>query len=222
MKRLFLLILSAALMFGFLPASAFAMEANDKGFDEFLKEIQWEKSAYIDYLESKGYSLEDFESAEELGLPITEETLQSVLTDFEMSRSELNSLLIENGDIEEGQDVLDTEWYLFIEELSDGINFYVNGGTAITDDNLQELLEYYEFESKEELESFLNEQGDSIENYEFIEDLEYALDDYIYGYGDEYDIEVDIEGMFTELGLTLEELERLEAHLETLDRKSVV
>lgn len=218
MKRLFLLILSAALMFGFLPASAFAMDANDKGFEEFLKEIQWEKSAYIDYLESKGYSLEDdFESADELGLPITEETIQSVLTDFELSRSELNALLIENGDIEKGQDVLDTEWYLFIEELSDGINFYMNGGTAITDDNLQELLEYYEFESKEELESFLNEQGDSIENYEFIEDLEYALDDYIYGYGDEYDIEVDIEGMFTELGLTLEELERLEAHLETLD-----
>ena len=217
MKRLFLLILSAALMFGFLPASAFAMEADDKGFDEFLKEIQWEKSAYIDYLESKDYSLENFESADDLGLPITEETIQSVLTEFELSRSELNALLVENGDIEEGQDVLDTDWYLFTEDLSDGINFYLNGGTKITDENLQELIEYYEFESKEELESFLNEQGDTIENYEFIEDLEYAVDDYIYGYDEEYDIEVDIEGMFTELGLTLEELERLEAHLMTLD-----
>ena len=215
MKRLFLMILSAALMFGFLPASTLAMEANDKGFDEFLKEIQWEKTVYIDYLESKGYSLDDFESADDLGLPITEETLQSVLTDFELSRSELNALLVENGDIEQGQDVLDTEWYLFVEELSPAINFYLNGGTPITEENLQQFIEDYGFESEEELENFLNENGDSVNNYEFIEDLEYAVDNYIYE--TQLGIEFDIEGMFTELGLTLEELERLEAHLETLD-----
>ena len=217
MKRLFLLILSAALMFGFLPASALAMEADNKEFDAFLQEIQWEKLAYIEYLESKGYILDDFESADELGLPITEETIQPVLAQFELSRSELNALFVENGELEQGQDVLEAEWYLFIDELTEGINFYLNGGTAITDENLQELLEYYEFESREELESFLNEYGDTIDNYEFIEDLEYALDDYIYSFDEDYDIEVGIEGLFEELGLTSEELDRLEAHLETLD-----
>jgi LPXTG-site transpeptidase (sortase) family protein len=86
-------------------------------------------------------------------------------------------------------------------------------GTPIDDNNLQQLLEEYGFDSEEALEQFLNENNDTIENYEYIEDLEFAVDFYVNS--DEYLDE--ISNLFTDFGLTEEELEKLFAHLETLD-----
>ncbi|PLR69088.1 processed acidic surface protein [Bacillus sp. UMB0893] len=215
MKRLLSLVLAVALLFGILPLSAFAIESNDPDFEMFLDEMNWDKQEYIEYLESKEWYLEDFESVDEMGTPLSEESVQSVMHDFEMSREELNELLIENGDIEDGQDVLDGTFIIFEEELSEFVDYYLNGweGTPIDDENLQELLEYYEFETREELENFLNENDDSINNYEFIEDLDSAVDMYVNGgeYADE------ISSLFTELGLTEEELEKLFDHLMTVD-----
>ncbi|QNG59453.1 processed acidic surface protein [Bacillus sp. PAMC26568] len=215
MKRLLSLVLAVALLFGILPLSAFAIESNDPDFEMFLDEMNWDKQEYIKYLESKEWYLEDFESVDEMGTPLSEESVQSVMQDFEMSREELNELLIENGDIEDGQDVLDGTFIIFEEELSEFVDYYLNGweGTPIDDENLQELLEYYEFETREELENFLNENDDSINNYEFIEDLDSAVDMYVNGgeYADE------ISSLFTELGLTEEELEKLFDHLMTVD-----
>ncbi|WP_191562209.1 processed acidic surface protein [Metabacillus idriensis] len=215
MKRLLSLVLAVALLFGILPLSAFAIESNDPDFEMFLDEMNWDKQEYIEYLESKEWYLEDFESVDEMGTPLSEESVQSVMQDFEMSREELNELLIENGDIEDGQDVLDGTFIIFEEELSEFVDYYLNGwkGTPIDDENLQELLEYYEFETREELENFLNENDDSINNYEFIEDLDSAVDMYVNGgeYADE------ISSLFTELGLTEEELEKLFDHLMTVD-----
>lgn len=215
MKHLLSLVLAVALLFGILPLSAFAIESNDPDFEMFLDEMNWDKQEYIEYLESKEWYLEDFESVDEMGTPLSEESVQSVMQDFEMSREELNDLLIENGDIEDGQDVLDGTFIIFEEELSEFVDYYLNGweGTPIDDENLQELLEYYEFETREELENFLNENDDSINNYEFIEDLDSAVDMYVNGgeYADE------ISSLFTELGLTEEELEKLFDHLMTVD-----
>jgi processed acidic surface protein len=215
MKRLLSVVLAVALCFGVLPVMTYAIEPNEPEFEEFLKGIGWNKQDYIDYIESKEWYLEDFESVDELGTPLSEESIQLVLEEFELSREELNELLVEYGDIEEGQDVLEGSWIIFSEELHELVDFYLNGweGTLIDDDNLQQLLEDYGFESKEALEQFLNENDDSIENYEYIEDLELSVDFYVNG--DEYLDE--INDLFTEIGLTDEELEKLFAHLETLD-----
>lgn len=219
MKHLLSLLFAVALGFALLPVSALAIEPDDSEFELFLKGIGWEKQDYIDYLESKGWSLEDFETVDELGTPLTEEAIQSVLQEFELSREELNALLVENGDLEEGEDVLEGTWIIFAEELHFFVDFYVNGweGTPIDENNLKQLLEDYGFESKEALEQFLRENDDSIENYEYIEDLEFAVNFYVNG--DEY---LDLSGLFTEFGLTDEELERLFAHLETLDLEDPV
>ncbi|WKA57705.1 processed acidic surface protein [Planococcus shenhongbingii] len=212
MKRLLLLALSAALIFAIFPGSAFAIEADSKEFDAFLKEIGWEKQDYIDYLNEKEYSLEEFGTVDELGTPLSEEAILPVLTKYELTRDELNDLLITNGDIEKDQDVLDGEYIIFSEDLADYVDFYMNEGkgTPITDESLRQFIEVYGFESKEELEEFLNEYDDSIENYETIEALEEAVDNYIFNSG------FDLEGLFNELGLTSEEIERLETHLNTL------
>jgi len=214
MKRFLLLLLVAAMSLMMFPVSSFAIEPENAEFEEFLQGIGWDKQDYLDYLESKEWFLEDFEYVDELGTPLSEEGVQAVLLEFELSREELNSLLVENGDIEEGQDAIDA-WFLFNEDLQSSVDYYINGweGTPIDDENLQQLLEDYGFESKEALEEFLVENGDSLENYEYIEDLDYVV--YFYTNGDE---ELDeVYSLFTDIGFTDEELERFFLHLETLD-----
>ncbi|KZE37872.1 hypothetical protein AV656_10145 [Bhargavaea cecembensis] len=166
MKRLLSVLLAFVIGFGALPAMTFAIEPNEPEFEDFLKSIGWEKQDYIDYLESKEWYLEDFESVDELGTPLTEESIQPVLAEFNLSREELNDLLVEFGDLEEGQDVLEGTWIIFSEELHEYVDFYLNDWE---DASLDELF-----------------------------------DEEIYG-------------LFTEIGLTDEELDRLFAHLETLD-----
>jgi processed acidic surface protein len=215
MKRLLSVLLAVVLGFGLLPVSTFAIEPNQPDFEKFLKGIGWDKQDYIDYIESKEWYLEDFESVDELGTPLSEESVQLVLEEFDLSREELNELLVEYGDIEDGQDVLEGTWIIFSEELHEYVDFYLNGeaGTPIDEENLQLLLKDYGFVSKEALEQFLNENDDTIENYDYIEDLEFAVDFYVNG--DEYLDE--IYGLFKEIGLTDKELEKLFTHLETLD-----
>lgn len=216
MKHLATLLLALSLSIGILPVSAFAIEQNDPEFEAYLKEIGWEKQDFIDFIENKEWYLEEFESVDELGMPITEEGVQSVLEDFDLNREELNELLVEWGDIEEGQDVLDSPYFLFNEDLETSVDFYLNGweGTPIDDENLQQLLEEYNLESIEALEELLKENDDSLESYEYIEDLQWAVDFYING--DEY-MEDEFADLFTEIGLTDEEMEKLFVHLETLN-----
>lgn len=220
MKRLavFLLVLGFAL--STMPFSAFAIESDDAEFDQFLTEIEWEKQAYLDYLESKDWSLEEFDTADELGTPLTEEGVQALTTKLELTRTELNQLLYEYGDIEYGQDVLDGMYLIFIEDLEYYIEFYMEDvadyiGTPIDATNLQELMDEFGFASEKELEAFLQEYDDSLASYEYIEDLESSL--MFYQDMGDYEIDIDFDGLFTELGLTEEEIERLVAHLDTLD-----
>ncbi|MCM3730282.1 processed acidic surface protein [Fictibacillus nanhaiensis] len=216
MKHLITLLLALSLSLGILPVSALAIEPNDQEFEAYLEEIGWEKQDFIDFIESKEWYLEDFNSVDELGVPLSEEGVQSVLKKFDLSREELNELLIEWGDIEEGQDVLDSPYFVFNEDLQSSVDFYLNGwvGTPIDDENLQQLLEEYGLESVEALEELLKKNDDSIENYEYIEDLQWAVDFYING--DDY-IEDEFADLFTEIDLTDEEMEKLFAHFETLN-----
>jgi processed acidic surface protein len=215
MKHLLSVLLAIVIGFGVLPDMTYAIEPNEPEFEELLHDIGWDKEDYIDYLESKEWFLEDFEFVEDLGTPLSEELVQQVLEEFDLSREELNELLVENGDIEEGQDVLEGTWIIFSEELHEYVDFYLNGweGTPIDEENLLQLINDYGFDSKEALEQFLKENDDSIENYEYIEDLELAVDFYVNG-AENID---EVYGLFTEIGLTDDELEKLFVHFETLD-----
>lgn len=215
MKRALILIMAFMLMLNLSPLSAFAIKSTDAKFDQFLTEINWDKQDYLNYLKNKGWSLEEFDAVDELGTPLTEEGIQSLLKKLELTRTELNDLLVEYGDLELGEDVLEGVSLIFIEDLTDSTEFYLNegSGTPITATNLQELMDRFDFSSEQELEAFLQEQSDSLKNYEFIEDLESALLFYTEMDG----LDMDLSGLFTELGLTDEEVEKLVAHMDTLD-----
>ncbi|TWT27867.1 hypothetical protein FQV30_05005 [Planomicrobium sp. CPCC 101110] len=63
-------------------------------------EISWEKQAYLDYSKSKDWSLGDFEHMQEVGTPMTEEAVQTLLADYDLTRDGLNKILAECGYIE--------------------------------------------------------------------------------------------------------------------------
>ncbi|PSL40798.1 processed acidic surface protein [Planomicrobium soli] len=213
MKRLLTLLVAAVLLMALLPVSVFALEKNDPRFDRFLTEIGWEKQPYINYLESKDWPLEEIDSIDELGTPITEGSIQTLLKEYVLTREELNKLLEEYGTLEKGQDVIDSEYFVFTYEIEEFVDYYSNL-TAITPENLQELVEYYEFGTVEELEKFLNGYGDSIEEYDSIEELEEAIAFYTM-IGEDDDLALD--GLFSAFGLTEQELQNLSEHLNTLD-----
>lgn len=203
-----------ALAIGTIPA--FAISEDDRGFNRLLTEIGWEKADYIDYLDSKGWTLDDFDSAATLGTPLTETGIAQVMDTYELTRVELNTLLEEFGDLDAGVDVLDGDFIIFMEELEDSLDFYLDFEeqlTPITEANLALLLEDFGFTSKDELEEFLNLFDDSLADYEFIEDLESS----IMFYQEEWLFDLDMEGVFAEFGVTEQELERLAHHFETLD-----
>ncbi|ANU27647.1 processed acidic surface protein [Planococcus versutus] len=215
MKRLIMFLLVFVFLLSTAPLSAFAIKSNDAKFDQFLTEIKWEKQDYLSYLKNKGWSLNEFYTVDELGTPLTQEGVEALLTKLDMTRAELNSLMIEYGDLESGEDVLDGVYLIFMEDVEDAVEFYLDGSTSTPIDatNLQELMERFGFASEKELEAFLQEQSDSLTNYDFIEDLESSLLFYTELDG----LDMDLSGLFTELGLTDEEVEKLVAHMDTLD-----
>ncbi len=215
MKRLVMFLLVFVFLLSTSPLSAFAIKSNDAEFDQFLAEIKWEKQDYLSYLKNKGWSLDEFYTVDELGTPLTEEGVKTLLKELDMTRTELNSLMVEYGDLESGEDVLDGMYLIFMEDVEDAVEFYLDGSTStpINATNLQELMERFGFASEKELEAFLQEQSDSLTNYDFIEDLESSLLFYTELDG----LDMDLSGLFTELGLTDEEVEKLVAHMDTLD-----
>ncbi|KYG60239.1 hypothetical protein AY633_03435 [Planococcus maritimus] len=216
MKCIFTIITSLLLTIMIGTATASAISEDDRGFNRLLAEIGWEKADYIDYLDTKGWTLDDFYSSIELGTPLTEDSILQLMDTYELTRAELNSLLEEFGDLDTGVDVLDGDFIIFVEELEQSLDFYLNFDldlTSITDENLASLLEDYGFASKEELEQFLNLFDESLVDYEFIEDLESS----IMFYQEDWLFDLDVESVFSEFGLTEQELERLAQHFETLD-----
>ncbi|MFS0751110.1 processed acidic surface protein [Oceanobacillus sp. 1P07AA] len=181
------------IMFSFtiIPTVVFALEADDPEFEAFLEEIDWDKEEYIEYLDSKYYSLDGLPSTEYLGIPVTEKTLEEIYNTYDITHEELNEKLRENGQLLENEDVIESTWFLFIEDVAYALDQGVEDSgefaeitdwdEEITEENIQGLLEYYDFSSSEELEEYLNSMNDSIENYETIWELELAVDSYIAG-----------------------------------------
>lgn len=216
MKGALTIITSLLLAIAIGAGSASAISENDRGFNRLLAEMGWEKADYMAYLDAKGWPLDEVYSADMLGTPLTEDGIAQMMDTYGLTRAELNSLLEEFGDLDAGEDVLDGEFIIFMEELEESLDFYMNfeqDFTPITDANLALLLEDFGFASKEELEQFLNSFDESLADYEFIEDLESS----IMFYQEEWLFDLDMENVFAEFGLTEQELERLLQHFDTLD-----
>lgn len=216
MKRLSIVIASILLL-SLFPAVILAAPSNEE-VAEFLKETNWSEEGLNDHLEYFwDMSIEDFETIEEmieyLGEPITEENLQQLLADYGFeNEEELTALLVENGEMEPTDDVRDV--FRYFDALDSTVSFLTYTGTEINDETLQQLLNDYGL-TKEELLSLLEENDDSLENYEYIEDLDIMVS--IYLDADELPGEDEMTQILEDIDLTDEELEALFAHFMTLN-----
>ncbi|MBT2721206.1 processed acidic surface protein [Bacillus sp. ISL-46] len=204
MKRLLSVLLAVTLTLGLIPITAFAqIDSQDQEFQNFLQEIGMSEDEFLTYLEDiHDFTLADFDSVSELkdylGPLVDESNLQDLLDEFELTKQELEDMLAENS--------TSLDEYIFYDDLYfDVYEFqYQEELTPITDESLQQLLDDYEFESKEELEKFLNKYDDSIENYENIEELEATVAVLVSQEGKD-----EIINILDKFGLSLDESKKL-------------
>jgi processed acidic surface protein len=210
------LFMSLLVVLGLVVSPLYSFAAVDETkLQDYLNEVGWTKVELEEYLDFYGFTLDEFYDLEDLtsflGPVLTEENLADLLAEHGLTLEEATALLILNGELEEGQAILDV--YTFVDDLD--IDLYYYNLTPITDENLQELLDLYDL-TMEELISLLEEHGDSLERYEYIEDLEWTVEYYLFYYEEDIDFS-EIDDLFDQLGLTYEELDRLFEHFLTLD-----
>jgi len=143
-----------------------ATKINQDELNAYLSEVRMTQEELEEYLSYYDLTLNELKSAEELretlGPAVTPETLQNLLKQYEMTEAELTELLMEYGELEEGDSIIDT--FHFIYDIEDIVDLEM--------DYDEEEMEYDEEE---------------------ISDL--------------------MDGLFTEIGLTDEELDRFMNHL---------
>lgn len=177
----------------------------------YYEDIDMSEEELNDFLEYfYDENIDSFSSVAELkellGEPINNENLQKLIVEYQFKdEADLKDFLVENGEIDK-EDNLNSV-YRFINTLDETISFYI--GTPITKENLKTLLEDYDM-SYEELIELLSTNGDSIDQYKYIEDLDNA----ILAYTDDSEIFSDI---FKEIGITDDEVENLLNHFMSID-----
>ncbi len=201
---------------GLLLSPSFSYAApSETDLKNFLDGTGLTQTDLEEYLDFYDWALEDFEDMEELsnflGPILTDGNLLELLEEYELTLEEATQLLIENGELEEGQTIFDV--YIFYDDLD--IDLFYYNLTPITEENLQQLLDMYDL-TLDELHALLAEHGDTLDFYEHIEDLEWSIEYYLYYADEEIDFS-DIDDLFDQLGLTSDELERLFDHFLALD-----
>ncbi|AZB44118.1 processed acidic surface protein [Bacillus sp. FJAT-42376] len=189
------------------------IDVNSSHYKDYLKEINLTHTQLETYLENFDYKMfDEFNSVEELrnhlGRRVTDDVLAEILAKYELTEEQLTDLLMENGDLYEGEKIQDI--FYFENFLLETIQIAGDYPTEINDETLQELWESYDFASREEFDQFMKEHNLSLEDYQSIEEL----DEDIYNSMELPDMEGQFEDIFNGLGLTQEEFERLAAHFE--------
>ncbi|QOY36396.1 processed acidic surface protein [Anaerobacillus isosaccharinicus] len=97
-------------------------QVTEEQLDQYLTNLNWTTGELVEYLEFLDYSIEDFDSLEELksflGTPITNENLQNLFGKYNLTHHDLEVLLAEYGE--------SLDDFKFIEDLDFHIEFFLN------------------------------------------------------------------------------------------------
>ncbi|MCM3585208.1 processed acidic surface protein [Mesobacillus maritimus] len=213
MKWVGRLVLSLLLALSISPSVGFAF--SDKELGSFLSKEGITEEQLSEHLSRFwGSTIDEFETIKELdeflGEKITPENLQETLEVYEIaSKEELVALLVENEEME-ATDTLENV-FIYVDALDMTVDFY--SGTEINEETLQQLVDDYGI-TLEELHAIFEKNDDSVDEYDFIEDLE----DMLYVYGLPLNDQT-LQNLLDDYGLTLEELNSiLAANGDSLDQ----
>ncbi|MDQ0220020.1 processed acidic surface protein [Peribacillus cavernae] len=150
MKKFLMIIVSAVIVLMF-SVPAFAAGITDEELNGYLAGTMTVKEFKEEYLASWEIDLKDYESLDELredfGEPLTEENLANYLEENQISEEELKDILIEYGELEEGQSILDGEYLQFTSDL----DFYLEDEEdyQLTDEDYEAMKEDFYAEIKD-------------------------------------------------------------------------
>ncbi|MBS4198554.1 processed acidic surface protein [Bacillus sp. FJAT-49732] len=205
MKRVLSLVMAFTLLVVVFPIKSFALTSND--IAPVLEDTGFTEDELETFLLlSKDLFIEEIKSVQEvydaLGEPINGTNLQKLLSEYNFSsEKDLEEFLIENGELEKGQKV--EEVFKYINYLDFIISFYTDLSTPITTESLNQFLKNYDL-TMADLNALLKANDDAIENYESIEELEFAVVTYI------------AQQTFDQLGITEDEIMNLFIHIASL------
>lgn len=190
MKKILSAFLVSMLLLLFASPSGFAA-INQTDLEGYLTEINMTQAELEDYLLYYEVTLEEYESIDELrdmlGPALNADSLQTLLDDYGMTEAELTSLLIEYGEMEEGEQILDSFYFVYDVEsmilLDQGLGDVdwegaFDGFSAelgLDDAEFERLFEYLEpvFEAPGFEEQFmaLGDRMMQFEEFETLDDL---------------------------------------------------
>jgi len=147
-------------------------------FNQFLKEIGWTTDEFVEYLEFFDYTIDDFETMDDLkdflGPVLSDKNLNQLLEEYDLTLEEATELLISFGELDEGESILDV--YTFFDDLDWDLSVYVYGN----DDDYDEYddLDYTLFNEIGLTDEELDRLYDHFLTIEFDNDnFWYKLDD---------------------------------------------
>ena len=164
LKRFLSFIVASVIIFtfGFGGDKGFAaMKINQDELNAYLAEIRMTEDELKEYLDYYDLTLKDFDSLEELrdtcGPIVTPESLQELLDEYEMTEEEVTSLLVEYGEMEKGETILDS--FHFIYDIQDIIDIDLESDMDYADEDLLDLMDglFTEVDlTEEELDRLMN------------------------------------------------------------------
>ncbi|MGN7395178.1 processed acidic surface protein [Peribacillus frigoritolerans] len=134
-----------------------ASKINQDELNAYLSEVRMTQEELEEYLSYYDLTLNELKSAEELretlGPAVTPETLQNLLKQYEMTEAELTELLMEYGELEEGDSIIDT--FHFIYDIEDIIDLEMDYDEEEISDLMDGLFTEIGL-TDEELDRFMN------------------------------------------------------------------
>lgn len=208
MKRFGLFLVASLLLFSVVKPAVGLAAINKDDMDKFYQAEGIDQETLGELLLTYfGEELADFNSVDELrsllGERITEDNLNQIIQDLGFNDlEELTDQLVDEGSFDESKSIQDT--FYFRNALENALG----QAPQITDANLKELLSEYEM-TLDELNQLLAAHGDKLSNYEYLDELDAAISEYIMK---DFLVEV-----LKEFGLDGEEINNLREHLATID-----
>ncbi|MGW6662420.1 processed acidic surface protein [Peribacillus sp. NPDC055009] len=152
-----------------------ATKINQDELNEYLSEVRMTQEELEEYLSYYDLTLNELKSVEELrdtlGPAVTPETLQNLLKQYEMTEAELTELLIEYGELEEGDSIIDTFHFIYdIEDIIDLEMDYDEDAMDYDEEKIIDLMDglFTDIGLKdEELDRFMNHLLPIIEDPSF-------------------------------------------------------
>lgn len=169
MKKFLMIIISSVIVL-MSSVPVFAAIAPSE-LNAYLAEVDLTADQFDEYLSSWEIDIDDYDSVDDLradlGERLTPEVLAAYLAENNITEDELKELLIENGELESGQEILDADNLYFTSDL----DYYLDTEEPLTDEDYEALKPEIYAEMKEILDELSITQAEFYKFYDHVNNV---------------------------------------------------